>query len=355
MKTYKIAVLPGDGIGPEVMKEAIKVLDRISKKHNLEFEYNEADVGGTAYDKHGTAMPPDTLKVCEESDAILYGSVGGPKWENLPRDKSIERVALLNLRKHFELFANLRPAVVFKPLAKASPLRADIVGDGFNFLVIRELTGGIYFGKKKSGKDFASDEMIYRKHEVERIAKVAFDAAMNRKKKVTCVDKSNVLETSVFFRKIVKEVAKKYPKAELDFLYIDNATMQIVKRPKDFDVIVTGNMFGDILSDEAAQLTGSIGMLASASINEKGFGMYEPGGGSAPDIAGKGIANPIAQILSAAMMLKYSFKQDKAAKDIEKAVEKVLEEGHRTGDIMEDGAKKANTKEMGDLIAEKIK
>ncbi len=354
MKKFKISVLSGDGIGPEVMKEAIKVLDKISKKHNLGFEYIYADVGGYAHDKHGTALPKETLEICESSDAILFGSVGGPKWDNLPAEQKIERVALLALRKHFELFANLRPTIVYKPLVKASPLRPDIVGEGFNILIVRELTGGIYFGEKKSGKDFASDEMIYRKHEVERIAKVAFEAAMSRKKHVTCVDKSNVLTVSVFFRNIVTEVAKKYPDVKLDYLFIDNATMQIIKRPRDFDVIVSGNMFGDILSDEAAMLTGSIGLLASASLNGKGFGLYEPAGGSAPDIAGKGIANPIAQILSAAMMLKHSFKLDNASDDIENAVEKVLEEGYRTKDIMEDNAKEVNTSKMGSLIAEKI-
>ena len=355
MKPYKIAVLPGDGIGPEVMEEAIKVLDRISKKYKVKFDYNFADVGGIAYDKHGTALPAETLKICESSDAILFGSVGGPKWDNLPKDKAIERVALLNLRKHFDFFANLRPAVLYKSLAKISPLKETIVKKGFDMLIVRELSSDAYFGKKVSEEGFASDEMVYRKHEVERIAKFAFKAAESRNKKVTCVDKSNVLASSVFFRRIVTEVSKKFPKIKLGFMYVDNAAAQLIKRPYDFDVIVTTNLFGDILSDETAMLVGSIGMLASASINEKGFGMYEPGGGTAPDIAGKGIANPIAQILSAAMMLKYSFKMDKAANDIERAVISVLEGKKRTKDIMEEGAKEVGTKEMGNLIAKKIK
>jgi len=355
MNSYKIAVLPGDGIGPEVMEEAIKVLDRVSKKYKMEFDYNYADVGGVAYDKHGTAMPAKTLKTCEDSDAILFGSVGGPKWENLPREKSIERVALLNLRKHFDFFANLRPAVVYKELRKISPLREDIVKNGFDILIVRELTSDVYFGKKISKDNFASDEMIYRKHEVERIAKVAFEMAMKRKNKVTCVDKSNVLASSIFFRKIVTETAKKYPKITLDYLYIDNAAAKIIKKPYELDVVVTTNMFGDILSDEAAAASGSIGMLASASLNEKGFGMYEPGGGSAPHLTGKNKANPIAQILSAAMMLKHSFGMEKAANEIEKAIRQVLAEKKRTYDLMEEGAKEVGTKEMGSLIAEKIK
>ena len=355
MKLYKIAVLPGDGIGPEIMEESIKVLDKISKKYKVKFEYNYADVGGVAHDKYGIALPEKTLKICEASDAILFGSVGGPKWENLPKEKSIERVALLNLRKHFGFFANLRPAVLYKSLAKTSPLKEAIVKSGFDILIVREFSSDAYFGKKISEEDFASDEMLYRKHEVERIAEFAFEAAARRNKKVTCVDKSNVLVSSVFFRKIVAKVSKKYPKIKLGFMYVDNAAAQLIKRPYDFDVIVTTNLFGDILSDETAMLVGSIGMLASASLNERGFGMYEPGGGTAPDIAGKGIANPIAQILSAAMMLKYSFKMDKAASDIESAVKKVLEQKKRTKDIMEKGAKEVSTKEMGNLIAAGIK
>ncbi len=354
MSSYRIAVLPGDGIGPEVMQEAIKVLEAVSKKYKVKFEYARADVGGIAYGKHKITLPKETIKICENSDAILFGSVGGPKWDSLPREKSVEK-GLLDLRKHFDFFANLRPAVVHKSLRKISPLREDIVKGGFDILIVRELSGDAYFGKKITEEDFASDEMIYKKHEVERIAKVAFEIALKRKKKVTCIDKSNVLASSVFFRKIVTEVSKKYPGVMLDYLYVDNAAAKIIKKPFELDVIVTTNMFGDILSDEAAAASGSIGMLASASLNEKGFAMYEPGGGSAPHLAGKNKANPIAQILSAAMMLRHSFKMEKAAADIENAIKTVLEEKKRTYDIMEEGAAEVGTKEMGDLIANKIK
>tara|TARA_Y100000031_G_scaffold114642_1_gene126815 strand:+ start:6913 stop:7977 length:1065 start_codon:yes stop_codon:yes gene_type:complete len=354
MKNYKIAVIQGDGIGPEIMKEAIKVLDKASKKYDLKLQYQYADAGGIAYDKRGTALPSQTITTCEKSDAILFGSVGGPKWDSLPPEEKIEKVALLGLRKHFDLFANLRPAVVYRPLAKASPLRQDIVGNGFDILIIRELTGGIYFGKKVLEENFASDEMTYKKEEVERVARVAFEAALKRNKKVTCVDKSNVLSSSILFRKYVAKTAKNYPKVKLDYLYIDNATMQLIKRPRDFDVIVTTNMFGDILSDQAAMLTGSIGMLASASLNDKGFGLYEPAGGTAPDIAGKNIANPIAQILSGAMMLKHSFGLEDESRAIENAVIKVLKKDYRTADIMETGKNKVSTAGMGTLIADNI-
>ena len=354
MKSYKIAVLPGDGIGPEVMQEAIKVLDAISKKYKVAFNFTYADVGGIAYDNNKNTLPKETIKICENSNAILFGSVGGPKWDNLPRESSVEK-GLLNLRKHFDFFANLRPAVVYKSLRKISPLREDIVKNGFDIMIVRELSSDAYFGKKITEDDFASDEMIYKKHEVERIAKTAFEIALKRKKKVTCIDKSNVLASSVFFRKIVAEVSKKYPSVTLDFLYVDNATAKIIKKPYELDVIVTTNMFGDILSDEAAAASGSIGMLASASLNEKGFAMYEPGGGSAPHLAGKNKANPIAQILSAAMMLRHSFKMDDAADDIENAIKNVLEQKKRTYDVMEEGAEEVGTKEMGTLIAEKIR
>ncbi|MBI5388784.1 3-isopropylmalate dehydrogenase [Candidatus Woesearchaeota archaeon] len=347
----KIAVLSGDGIGPEVMREALKVLSAAEKKYNLSFSYAYADVGGIAFDKHNTALPQETITICEEADAVLFGSVGGPKWDHLPVEQKIERVALLGLRKYFGFFANLRPAVVLKPLCSISPLRGEIVKEGFNFLIVRELTGDAYFGKKYSDANQASDEMLYTRLEVERIARVAFETARKRKKKVTCVDKANVLTSSIFFRKIVMETALQFPDVVLDFIYIDNATMQIIARPQSFDVIVTTNLFGDILSDEAAQLTGSIGLAPSASLNEKGFGLYEPMGGSAPDIAGKNIANPIAQILSAALMLRYSFAQEKAAQAIEGAVLRVLEQGYRTKDIMQKGCKEVGTKEMGTLIA----
>lgn len=355
METKKIAVLPGDGIGPEVMKEAIKVLKVISEKFNINFEFNFADVGGIAYDKYQTALPDKTLQICKASDAILFGSVGGPKWENLSSEKSIERIGLLGLRKYFEFFANLRPATCYKSLVNASPLKPKIIGDGFDFLVVRELTGGIYFGQRGLTNEHGYDVMKYTVPEVRRIAKVAFEAAMKRNKHLTCVDKSNVLSSSVFFRRHILDVAKEYPKVKLDYLYIDNATMQIIKRPKDFDVFVTTNMFGDILSDEAGMISGSLGMLPSASINEQGFGLYEPSGGSAPDIAGKGVANPIAQILSAAMMLKYSFNMIEVSNDIEKAIIAVLDKGYRTIDIMEDGKEKVNTEQMGDLICQEIK
>lgn len=353
MAAKKIAVLAGDGIGPEVMQEAIKVLDIVSSKYNLKFEYNYADAGGIEYDNHGTALPQKTVKICENSDAILFGSVGGPKWQNLAKEKTIERACLLGLRKHFEFFANLRPAILYPEIINASPLK-NVQKNGFDIMIVRELSGDAYFGKSILEESFATDEMKYTREQCARIAKAAFELAMKRKKHVTCVDKSNVLSSSLFFRKIVTETSKKYPQVLIDYLYIDNATMQVIKRPEEFDVIVTTNLFGDILSDEAAMLTGSIGMLASASLNEKGFGLYEPAGGSAPDIAGKGIANPIAQILSAALMLRHSFNLEKAAASIENAVRKTLADGFRTKDIMEKGMKEVGTSEMGDLIAERI-
>lgn len=351
----KIAVLSGDGIGPEVMDEAIKVLDVVQEKFGLSFEYTFADVGGIAIDNHGQALPGSTLDVCEKSDAILFGSVGGPKWENLPPEQQPERAALLPLRKHFDLFCNLRPAKVFKSLAASCPLRPDIVRDGFDILVVRELTSGIYFGQPK-GRDGegpdekAWDTMVYKRSEIARIARMAFEAARVRKKKVTSVDKANVLTTMVLWRQVVKEIAAEYPDVELGHIYIDNATMQLVRDPHQFDVMLCGNMFGDIVSDEAAMLTGSMGMLASASLNADKFGMYEPAGGSAPDIAGKGIANPIAQILSAAMMLRYSFGYDEAADAIEQAVAVTLEKNIMTADIAVGGARTVNTVQMGDAI-----
>jgi len=352
---YKIAVLPGDGIGSEIMAEAIKVLEKVGEKHNLKFVFTYADIGGAAIDKHGKALPEETLKTCEESQAILFGAVGGPKWEKLPPEQQPERGALLPLRKHFDLYANLRPAKAFKQLLGSSPLKNEIIGAGVDILIVRELTGDVYFGQPKGiDKDRGFDTMVYTRREVERIAKVAFEAAMKRKKKLTSIDKANVLTSMVLWRRTVEEVAKKYPEVELKHMYVDNAAQQLVKWPAQFDVILAGNMFGDILSDEAAVLTGSLGMLPSASLNEKNFGLYEPIHGSAPDIAGKGIANPIAQILSAAMMLRHTFKQEKAAQAIEKAVEKTLEDGYRTGDIMQKGMKKASCKEMGDAITERI-
>lgn len=355
----KIAILPGDGIGPEVMDEAIKILDAIRKKYHIQLSYEEADVGGTAIDKHGSALPDQTLQLCESSDAILLGSVGGPRWESLPPEKQPERAALLPLRKHFELFCNLRPAKVFQALVGSSPLRPEIVGNGFDILCVRELTGGIYFGRPKgrngSGpEEKAFDTMVYTRKEIERIAETAFSLARTRRKRVTSVDKANVLSSMVLWREVVSDVGRKYNDVELNHLYIDNATMQLVKDPHKFDVLLCGNMFGDILSDECAMLTGSMGLLPSASINEKSFGLFEPAGGSAPDIAGKGIANPLAQILSAAMMLRISLDFEDAATAIEQAVADVLEAGILTADIAVDKNHAVGSSEMGDAIVERI-
>ena len=352
----KVAVLAGDGIGPEVMQEAEKVLDAARKKYGFELEYGYGDVGGIAIDSHGEALPSTTLELCEDSDAILFGSVGGPKWESLPPEKQPERAALLPLRKHFDLFCNLRPAKVFGSLTAACPLRPDIVRGGFDILVMRELTSGIYFGQPKGRDGEGADEkawdtMVYKRSEIERIARMAFEAARLRRRKVTSVDKANVLTTMVLWREVVIEVAKDYPDVALNHLYIDNATMQLVKDPRQFDVMLCGNMFGDIISDEAAMITGSMGLLASASMNSEKFGLYEPAGGSAPDIAGKGIANPIAQILSASMMLRYSFGLDEAANAIDKAVETTLNSNICTADIASEGVKPVGTAAMGDAIA----
>lgn len=355
----KIAVLAGDGIGPEVMKEAIKVLDVAQKKFSFELAYEYADVGGIAIDNHGEALPASTLALCEASDAILFGSVGGPKWESLPPEKQPERAALLPLRKHFDLFCNFRPAKVFKSLTAACPLRADIIGEGFDILCVRELTSGIYFGTPKgregSGVDErAFDTMGYKRSEIQRIARMAFDAARLRKGRVTSVDKANVLTTMVLWREVVIEIASEYPDVELSHIYVDNATMQLVRDPHQFDVMLCGNMFGDIISDEAAMLTGSMGLLASASLNSDKFGLYEPAGGSAPDIAGKGIANPIAEILSAGMMLRYSFGLDDAAMAIDNAVAATLEKGILTADLSSDKTAVVGTATMGDAIVEAL-
>ncbi len=358
MKSYTIAVLSGDGIGPEIMAEAINVLDAVQKKYNFKLNYRTFDVGGIAIDNHGTPLPDSTLNGCEESDAILFGSVGGPKWEHLPPNQQPERGALLPLRKHFKLFCNLRPATLYQGLEKFCPLRADIAAKGFDMMTVRELTGGIYFGQPK-GRDGegmqtrAFDTEVYYTYEIERIAKVAFETAMKRRKHVTSVDKANVLISSVLWRETVNEVAKNYPDVTLDHIYIDNATMQLIKQPEFFDVLLCSNIFGDIISDEAAMITGSMGMLPSASLNEHGFGLYEPAGGSAPDIAGKGIANPIAQILSAAMLLRYSFNLNEAADSIENAVKQVLSQGYRTADLADEHPP-ISTTEMGDLIVNAI-
>ena len=357
-KTYKIAVLPGDGIGPEVMAQAHKVLDAIEKKHAITFEREEHDVGGIAIDNHGCPLPESTIRACEQSDAVLFGSVGGPKWEHLPPNDQPERGALLPLRKHFQLFCNLRPAQIHSGLESFSPLRADISARGFDIVVVRELTGGIYFGQPKGregegANEKAFDTEVYHRFEIERIAKIAFESARLRRKKVCSIDKANVLQSSILWREVVEEIAKEYPDVQLSHMYIDNATMQLIKDPAQFDVMLCSNIFGDIISDECAMITGSMGMLPSASLNESKFGLYEPAGGSAPDIAGKNIANPVAQILSAALMLRYSLGEESAAQEIENAVSRALAAGELTADLA--GNKPAlTTSEMGDKIAQYI-
>ena len=354
----KIAVLPGDGIGPEIVEQAVKVL----KALGCDFEMEYADVGGVAYANHGHPLPDATLKLAKESDAILFGAVGDFKYDHLERHLRPEQ-AILGLRKALGLFANLRPAKCFKELTSASTLREEVVS-GLDLVIVRELTGDIYFGTPRGrrtapdgnfpGAPEAFDTMRYTVPEVERIARVAFEAARKRRGKVTSVDKANVLETSQLWRDTVIEVAKEYPDVTLEHMYVDNAAMQLVRAPKALDVVLTGNIFGDILSDEASMLTGSIGMLASASLNDKKQGLFEPSHGSAPDIAGKNIANPIATVLSAAMMLRYSFDMNAEADAIERAVEKVLADGVRTGDIMSEGCRKVSCSEMGDAIAAAI-
>ncbi|KJF90632.1 3-isopropylmalate dehydrogenase [Photobacterium leiognathi] len=353
--SYKIAVLPGDGIGPEVMQQAHKVLDAVEAKFNLTFARTEYDVGGIAIDNHGSPLPDATLKGCEEADAVLFGSVGGPKWEHLAPNDQPERGALLPLRKHFQLFCNLRPAQIHRGLEKFSPLRADISERGFDIAVVRELTGGIYFGQPKGregegDQEKAFDTEVYYRYEIERIAKIAFESARLRSKKVCSIDKANVLQSSILWREVVEEVAKDYPDVSLSHMYIDNATMQLIKDPSQFDVMLCSNIFGDIISDECAMITGSMGMLPSASLNQDKFGMYEPAGGSAPDIADKNIANPVAQILSAALMLRYSLGEEKAARAIEQAVSQALEAGELTADLASDKPA-LTTSEMGDKIA----
>ena len=354
---YNIAVIPGDGIGPEVINEAIKVLDAVGGKYGHEFNYTQVLAGGAAIDAAGECLPQETIDIAKKSDAVLLGAVGGPKWDSLPGDKRPER-ALLGIRKELGLFANLRPAIMFDELKDACPIRPEKVEGGLDLLVVRELTGGIYFGERgykdtNMGKA-AYDIEQYSEGEVKRIAEVAFDMAMKRNKKVTSVDKANVLESSRLWRKTVAEVAKNYPEVELENFYVDNTAMQLVYNPKQFDVIVTSNIFGDILSDEASMITGSLGMLPSASLAEGNFGMYEPVHGSAPDIAGTGKANPMATILSAAMMLKYTFGLSDEADAIESAVKKTLAAGYRTPDIMSGGKTPATTEQIGSLIAQNI-
>lgn len=356
-----IGIIKGDGIGPEIVTEAVKVLDRVAEKYGHICEYTELLLGGASIDVHGVPLTDDTIRKAKSCDAVLMGSIGGDAktspWYQLEPSKRPE-AGLLKIRKSLNLFANLRPAVLYDELKGACPLKESITKGGFDMMIMRELTGGLYFGERRTVEEngimTAYDSLTYNEVEIRRIAKRAFDIALKRRKKVTSVDKANVLDSSRLWRKVVDEVAKDYPEVELSHMLVDNCAMQLVRDPGQFDVILTENMFGDILSDEASMVTGSIGMLASASLNETKFGLYEPSGGSAPDIAGKGIANPIATILSAAMMLRFSFDLDAEADAVEAAVEKVLKEGYRTIDIMSEGRQQVGTAQMGDLISSHI-
>jgi len=354
---YKIAVLPGDGIGPDIVREAIEVLKVIGQKYSHSFELTQADLGGVALDKHGLPLPQSTIDTCKNSDAILLGAVGGAKWDTLPGNMRPE-AGLLGIRAALGLYANLRPAIIYSALRDASPLKTEIIDDGIDIMVIRELTGGIYFGKRgrleTEGGEAAFDTEMYNRAEIERIAIVGFETAMKRGKKLMSVDKANVLESSRLWRQVVEEVAKNYPEVALSHMYVDNAAMQLVRNPAQFDVILTSNLFGDILSDEASMITGSIGMLPSASLGATKLGLYEPIHGSAPDIAGQDKANPIATILSVAMLLRYSLNLYYEADAIEKAVVSVLDKGYRTGDIASAGTTVVGTKEMGRIIREEL-
>ncbi|MDO4555580.1 MAG: 3-isopropylmalate dehydrogenase [Lachnospiraceae bacterium] len=355
---YNVGIIKGDCIGPEIVDEAMKVLDKVAEKFGHVFHYEQLLLGGASIDEYGVPLTDDTLKKAREKDAVLMGSIGGDTttspWYKLPADKRPE-AGLLAIRKGLGLFANLRPAVLYEELKQACPLRDSIIGDGFDLMVMRELTGGLYFGERKTvtenGIRKAYDSLAYDENEIRRITIKGFETAMKRRKKVTSVDKANVLDSSRLWRKVVEEVAKDYPEVTLEHMLVDNCAMQLVRNPKQFDVILTENMFGDILSDEASMVTGSIGMLSSASMGEGKFGLYEPSHGSAPDIAGMNKANPIATILSAAMMLRYSFDLDQEADAVEAAVKEVLKQGLRTGDIMSEGKELIGTKEMGDAIA----
>lgn len=357
----KIVTIPGDGIGPEIVREACKVLDRVGQVFGHTFEYKEILMGGCSIDAYGVPLTDEALETAKQSDAVLLGAVGGnvgnSRWYDAAPNLRPE-AGLLAIRKGLNLFANIRPAYLYSELAEACPLKKEIIGDGFDMVIMRELTGGLYFGERHTeevdGVLTATDTLTYNEKEIRRIAVKAFDIAMKRRKHVISVDKANVLDSSRLWRKVVEDVAKDYPEVKLEHMLVDNCAMQLVMNPGQFDVVLTENMFGDILSDEASMITGSIGMLSSASLNETKFGMYEPSHGSAPDIAGKGIANPIATILSAAMMLRYSFDLDREAEAVENAVQKVLSEGYRTVDIMADGCEKVGTVRMGDLIAERI-
>ncbi len=357
----KIVTIPGDGIGPEIVREACKVLDQVGSVYGHRFDYTEILMGGCSIDAYGVPLTEEALETAKKSDAVLLGAVGGDvgnsRWYDVAPNLRPE-AGLLAIRKGLNLFANIRPAYLYKELAEACPLKKEIIGDGFDMVIMRELTGGLYFGERHTeevdGVMQATDTLTYNENEIRRIAVKAFDIAMKRNKRVISVDTANVLDSSRLWRKVVEEVAKDYPEVTLSHMLVDNCAMQLVMNPGQFDVVLTENMFGDILSDEASMITGSIGMLSSASLNETKFGMYEPSHGSAPDIAGKDLANPIATILSAAMMLRYSFDLDQEADAVEAAVQKVLTEGYRTGDIMSDGCTRVGTAQMGDLIAERI-
>lgn len=353
MNRYDIAIIKGDGVGPEIVDEAIKVLDAVASVEDFSLNYNEYLMGGIAIDVFDTPLPDETIQGCKNSDAVLFGAIGGEKWDNLPREKRPEK-GLLKIRKELGLYANLRPTKVYDALVNASTLKQEVVS-GVDLLVVRELTGGIYFGEPRDiSDDKGYNTMVYTKDEIERIAKIAFEAAMKRDKKVCSVDKANVLEVSQLWRKTVEEVAKDYPEVSLSHMYVDNAAMQLIRNPKQFDIILTGNIFGDILSDEASMVSGSIGLLPSASVGGK-VGLYEPIHGSAPDIARQGIANPIATILSASMMLRFALNEEKAADRIEKAIEKVLQEGYRTKDMSAYDAKEVcSTSQIGSIIADYV-
>ncbi len=358
---YRIAVIPGDGIGPEIVKEAQRVLDAAAARYGFTLEYTTLLMGGASIDVNGVPLTDETIEIAKSSDAVLMGSIGGDArtspWYQLEPDLRPE-AGLLKIRKSLNLFANLRPAMLYDELRDACPLSDETIGDGFDLVIVRELTGGLYFGERSTevidGERTAKDTLIYKESEIRRVAVKAFDTARKRRKKLCSVDKQNVLDSSRLWRTVVEEVAGDYPDVALSHMYVDNCAMQLVKDPGQFDVILTENMFGDILSDEASMITGSIGMLPSASLNETKLGLYEPSGGAAPDIAGKGIANPIATILSAAMLLRYSLDEDEAADAIENAVRQVLKDGYRTADIFSDGCTQVDTKEMGSLIAERV-
>lgn len=358
---YNITLIPGDGIGPEIVREARKVMDKVGKTYGHTFRYTEILMGGCSIDAHGVPLTEEALETARRSDAVLLGAVGGDvgnsRWYDVAPNLRPE-AGLLAIRKELGLFANMRPAYLYKELEEACPLKKEIIGEGFDMVIMRELTGGLYFGHRHTevvdGVMTAVDTLTYNEKEIRRIAVKAFDIAMKRRKKVTSVDKANVLDSSRLWRKVVEEVAEDYPEVELSHMLVDNCAMQLVMNPGQFDVILTENMFGDILSDEASMITGSIGMLSSASMNESKFGLYEPSHGSAPDLAGRDMANPIATILSAAMLLRYSFDLDKEAEAVEAAVQAVLTDGYRTGDIMAERCRKVGTAQMGDLIAERI-